>query len=43
MLSHRKSEVGKNTPWSIAFNQDAFFVDSLGWWKEQREDSAILL
>ncbi len=29
--------------WSIVFNQDAFFVDSLGWWKEQREDSAILL
>jgi len=29
--------------WSIAFNQDAFFVDSLGWWKEQREDSAIML
>jgi CRISPR-associated endonuclease/helicase Cas3 len=29
--------------WSIAFNQDAFFVDSLGWWKEQQEDSAIVL
>jgi len=29
--------------WSIAFNQDAFFVDSLGWWKAQREDSAIML
>ena len=29
--------------WSIAFNQDAFFVDSLGWRKEQREDSAIML
>jgi CRISPR-associated endonuclease/helicase Cas3 len=29
--------------WSIAFNQDAFFVDSLGWWKEQREDNAIIL
>jgi CRISPR-associated helicase Cas3 len=29
--------------WSIAFNQDAFFVDSLGWWKEQRKDSAIML
>jgi len=31
------------SPWSIAFNQDAFFVDSLGWWKAQREDSAIML
>jgi len=29
--------------WSIAFNQDAFFVDSLGWWRQQREDSAIIL
>ncbi len=29
--------------WSIAFNQDAFFLDSLGWWKEKREDSAIVL
>lgn len=29
--------------WSIVFNQDAFFVDSLGWWKTQREDTAILL
>ena len=29
--------------WSIAFNQDAFFVDSLGWYKQQREDSAIIL
>ena len=28
---------------SIAFNQDAFFVDSLGWWHEQREDTAIVL
>jgi hypothetical protein len=32
-----------STPWSIAFNQDAFFVDCLGWWKEQREDQAIIL
>ncbi|HEC34865.1 MAG TPA: type I-D CRISPR-associated helicase Cas3' [Chloroflexi bacterium] len=31
------------TVWSIAFNQDAFFVDSLGWWKEQREDQVIIL
>ena len=30
-------------PWSIAFNQDAFFVDSLGWYREQREDSAVIL
>jgi len=29
--------------WSIAFNQDAFFVDSLGWWREKRKDSAIIL
>jgi hypothetical protein len=29
--------------WSIVFNQDAFFVDSLGWWKTQREDTAIIL
>ena len=30
-------------PWSIAFNQDAFFVDSLGWWSEKRGDAAIIL
>jgi CRISPR-associated helicase Cas3 len=29
--------------WSIAFNQDAFFVDSLGWYRQQREDQAIVL
>lgn len=29
--------------WSIAFNQDAFFVDSLGWWQERRTDVAIVL
>lgn len=29
--------------WTIAFNQDAFFVDSLGWWKDKREDTAIIL
>jgi len=29
--------------WSIIFNQDAFFGDSLGWWKEQREDVPIIL
>jgi CRISPR-associated endonuclease/helicase Cas3 len=29
--------------WAIAFNQDAFFVDSLGWWAQQREDQAIIL
>jgi CRISPR-associated endonuclease/helicase Cas3 len=31
------------SPWAIAFNQDAFFLDSLGWYKQQREDSAIFL
>jgi CRISPR-associated helicase Cas3 len=31
------------SPWSIAFNQDAFFVDSLGWYRQQREDQAIVL
>lgn len=30
-------------PWSIAFNQDAFFVDSLGWWLEKRRDAPIIL
>lgn len=30
-------------PWSIVFNQDAFFVDSLGWRKEQRENVPIIL
>lgn len=30
-------------PWSIVFNQDAFFVDSLGWWREKREDAPIVL
>ncbi len=33
----------KHPPWSIAFNQDAFFVDSLGWWAEKRTDAAIIL
>lgn len=28
--------------WSIAFNQNAFFVDSLGWWREKRDDAAII-
>jgi len=32
-----------DTPWSIVFNQDAFFVDSLGWWKERRTQDAIIL
>jgi hypothetical protein len=31
------------SPWAIAFNQDAFFLDSLGWYKQQQEDSAIFL
>lgn len=30
-------------PWSIAFNQNAFLLDSLGWWREQREGEAIIL
>jgi len=30
-------------PWSIVFNQDAFFVDSLGWWREKREDAPIVI
>lgn len=38
----RGGSVGSR-PWSIAFNQDAFFVDSLGWWKQSREDDAIIL
>lgn len=29
--------------WSIAFNQDAFFIDCLGWHRTQRKDSAIIL
>jgi CRISPR-associated endonuclease/helicase Cas3 len=32
------------SPWSIAFNQDAFFVDSLGWSRDQRkEDEALIV
>jgi CRISPR-associated endonuclease/helicase Cas3 len=31
------------TAWSIAFNQDAFFVDSLGWHGQQQDDTAIIL
>lgn len=38
-LSGRLSD----SPWSIAFNQDAFFVDSLGWYMQQKEDNAIIL
>jgi len=40
---HRLSGMLSEQKWSIAFNQDAFFVDSLGWWRQQREDSAIIL
>lgn len=29
-------------PWTIAFNQNAFFLDSLGWWREKRQDEAII-
>ena len=29
-------------PWSIAFNQDAFFVDSLGWHLHKDNDAIIL-
>lgn len=32
-----------STPWSIAFNQDAFFVDSLGWWEEKKQGTAIII
>ena len=32
-----------DAPWSIAFNQDAFFVDSLGWWQDRQRDQAIIL
>ena len=31
------------TVWSIAFNQNAFFLDSLGRWKDRRQDEAIIL
>lgn len=31
------------TTWSIAFSQDAYFIDSLGWWQKRREDRAIIL
>ncbi len=33
----------RETPWSIAFNQNAFFVDSLNWYMDQREDKAVIL
>ena len=33
----------RNQSWSIAFNQDAFFVDSLNWYVDQQEDQAIIL
>lgn len=29
--------------WTIAFNQDAFFLDSLNWYFEQRQSEAIIL
>jgi CRISPR-associated helicase Cas3 len=32
-----------STTWSIVFNQDAFFVDSLGWLKEQKRDQALII
>ena len=30
-------------PWTIAFNQNAFFLDSLGWWREKKQDEAIII
>jgi CRISPR-associated endonuclease/helicase Cas3 len=33
----------RETPWSITFNQNAFFVDSLNWYMDQREDKAVIL
>jgi CRISPR-associated endonuclease/helicase Cas3 len=32
-----------STSWSMAFDQDAFFVDSLGWSMQQKADQAIIL
>ncbi len=32
-----------STPWSIAFNQDAFFLDSLGWWQERRQGESLII
>lgn len=32
----------KTVGWSIAFNQDAFFLDSLNWYFDQRRDNAII-
>jgi len=31
------------TPWSIAFNQDAYFLDSLGWWQVRKEDDVLIV
>lgn len=39
---HRLGGGLSDTPWSIAFNQDAFFVDSLGW-HLHRDSEAIIL
>ncbi|MCC9078143.1 type I-D CRISPR-associated helicase Cas3' [Litorilinea aerophila] len=30
-------------PWTIAFNQNAFFLDSLGWWREKKQNDPIIL
>ncbi|MFN3761933.1 MAG: type I-D CRISPR-associated helicase Cas3', partial [Anaerolineae bacterium] len=31
------------SPWSIAFNQNAFFLESLGGWRSQQREPAIIL
>ena len=31
------------TPWSIAFNQHAYFLDSLGWWQVRKEDDVLIV
>ena len=40
---HRMSGGLSEQPWTIVFNQNAFFLDSLGWWREKRQDAAIII
>lgn len=43
-LRVRRPGGGLSDAWSIAFNQDAFFLDSLGgWWQKQGRDEPIVI
>lgn len=42
-LKVRRPSGALSEGWSIAFNQNAFFLDSLGWSQERRQGNALIL